>query len=264
MKRVRISGQGMYRKMICIMLIGMGLTLTGCANSFDHMPDLTEEESALIAEYAAGILLKYDRNLKELATDSEIEAYDEREAIFRENTEALLAAKGMNGEEDEEEEQREADSPKEAEAAQPAAASFAGIAQFCGLDGFQIDYTGYKVCDSYPDAGGEDMVFAMDATQGNKLLVLEFTAQNTGAEDRELDMIGQNIQFRISVNEADGRNALPTLLLNDLSSYKDTVPAGSSVTLVLVREIPEAEAGSVGTLSLSLRSESDSASVVLE
>ena len=38
------------------LIIGLGLLLTGCGNSFDYMPNLTEEESMLIAEYAAGIL----------------------------------------------------------------------------------------------------------------------------------------------------------------------------------------------------------------
>ena len=61
------------RKILCAMLIGTGLTLTGCGNSFDHMPDLTEEESAMIAEYAAGILLKHDKNRKALVSDYEIE-----------------------------------------------------------------------------------------------------------------------------------------------------------------------------------------------
>lgn len=249
------------RKMLGIMLAGISLTLTGCANPYDHMPDLTEEESAMIAEYAAGILLKHDRNRKRLASDYEIEEYDEREALLRTNTEEFMATQVKNEEESEQEETDEAD---EVSAPQPAEASFGGIAQFCGLDGFQIDYRGYSICDSYPPADSEDMVFAMDATQGNKLLVLEFTARNTTSEEKELNMLERNVQFRIAVNDGGARNTLPTLLLNDLSSYKDTVPAGSEVTLVLVREVTQEEAAGIGTVSLSLRNESGSASTVLE
>ena len=57
-------------------MIGLGLLLTGCGNSFDYMPDLTEEESRLIAEYAAGILIKHDKEGGRLASDAQIAAWD--------------------------------------------------------------------------------------------------------------------------------------------------------------------------------------------
>ena len=252
------------RKILCAMLIGTGLTLTGCGNSFDHMPDLTEEESAMIAEYAAGILLKHDKNRKALASDYEIEKYDEREAILHANTQELMATQESSEVENGQEELAETEGAQEAPAPQLAEAAFGGVAQFCGLDGFQIDYKGHVICDSYPPADSEDMVFAMDATQGNKLLVLEFTGRNTTMEDKELNVLEQNVQFRIAVNDSGARNILPTLLLNDLSSYRDVVPAGSEVTLVLVREVTEEEANGISTISLSLRNESGDASTVLE
>ena len=83
-------------------------------------------------------------------------------------------------------------------------------------------------------------------------------------EDKELNVLEQNVQFRIAVNDSGARNILPTLLLNDLSSYRDVVPAGSEVTLVLVREVTEEEANGISTISLSLRNESGDASTVLE
>ena len=43
--------------MLCIMT--MTLSLSGCGNA---IPDMSEEESAMITEYAAGLLLKYDKN----------------------------------------------------------------------------------------------------------------------------------------------------------------------------------------------------------
>ncbi len=218
----------------------------------------------MIAEYAAGILLKHDKNRKALASDYEIEKYDEREAILQANTQELMVTQESSEVENGQEELAETEGAQEAPAPQLAEAAFGGVAQFCGLDGFQIDYKGHVICDSYPPADSEDMVFAMDATQGNKLLVLEFTGRNTTMEDKELNVLEQNVQFRIAVNDSGARNILPTLLLNDLSSYRDVVPAGSEVTLVLVREVTEEEANGISTISLSLRNESGDASTVLE
>lgn len=253
---------------LCSIIMSMGLLLTGCTNSFDHMPDLTEEESALISEYAAGILLKHDKNAGKLASEDEIAAADERAAILQANMDEYLASQGM-GEGEETGEASENDennggTTDAIDAAQTAEVPFEGIAQFCGADGFRIDYLGHTVCDSYPEDDGSNMVFAMDATAGNKLLVLRFTVENTTAEDKELNMLDLDTRFRIGINDGSMESALSTLLLDDLSSYKDVIPSGNAIVLVLTREITEEEAASVQTISLSMRNESGSATTSLE
>lgn len=247
---------------LCSMIMSVSLLLGGCGNPFDYMPDLTKEESALIAEYAAGILIKHDKNAGRLASDAEIAADDEREALRQANMEALMEAKQKA----EEEKEQETDTPSAATTAEKAeeAVPFTGIAQFCGADGFQIDYQGYMICDSYPEPDSEDMVFAMDATEGNKLLILQFMAENTTSEDKELDILSKEIRFKISVNDGEMKNALSTLLLDDLSSYRETVPAQTGVVLVLAREVSEQEAAEIKTISLSMKNASGNATTLLE
>lgn len=250
---------------LCNIVISIGLLLTGCGNSFDHMPNLTEEESALIAEYTAGILLKHDQNAGKLASDTEIIAADERAAVMQANTEAFLAASaGENGEEGEQEDGSADDGSAAAVPEQTAAAAFEGIAEFCGVEGFRIEYAGHVVSDSYPPAEGADMVFSMDATEGTKLLVLKFIAENVTSEDRELDMLSQDIRFGISVNNGPEKNALSTLLLDDFSSFKGVIPAQSSVVVVLTSEIGLEEADTISSISLSMQSVSGSATTLLE
>ncbi len=250
---------------LCSFIISLGLLLSGCGNSFDYMPDLTEEESRLIAEYAAGILIKHDKYGGKLASDAQIAASDEREAVRLANVEELKALLKEESEEGTDEEQGGEDSQgNDSAQAEQAEAPFEGIAAFCGLEGFQVTYTGHTVCDSYPPADSEELVFAMDAAPGNRLLVLQFMAENTAMEDREFNMLDQNVRFQVSVNEGGMDGVLPNLLLDDLSSYKGVIPAGSSVPLVLIREVAEAEAAAVTTISLSLRNDSASATTLLE
>ena len=246
-------------------MIGLGLLLTGCGNSFDYMPDLTEEESRLIAEYAAGILIRHDKYGGRLASDAQIAAWDEREATRLANVEELKALLQEESEDSsgDEEDGHDDSASGDAESGQ-AEAPFEGIAAFCGQEGFEISYMGHTLCDSYPPEDSEELVFAMDAAPGNQLLVLQFMAENITAEDRELNMLDQNVRFQVSVNEGRMDGVLPNLLLDDLSSYKGIIPAGNSIPLVLIREIPESEAAGITTVSLSLRKDSGSATTLLE
>lgn len=236
--------------------ISVAVLTTGC--SLDPMPELTQEQSSLIAEYAAGMLLMYDKNLSWLASDEEIAEADAKEAERLANLEELLRVKEAAAKET-----KEGNGSTGSEKKEPQA-PFNGIAPFYGIEGFSITYTGYTICDSYPEGDSADMYFAMDATEGNKLLVLQFTAQNDTGEDRELDMFAKSPSFRISINEGEAKSALTTMLLDDMAMYKETIAAGNKANLVLIREVSAEESALIQTISLTLRSGSDTATVVLE
>lgn len=243
---------------ICVMA-GIILSLTGCG--LDPMPDLTAEESAMISEYAVGVLLKHDINAGKLASDYEIAEADRHDAELQAKMEEMRRLKAEQ-EENETESSGSQTGEDQIETAQPV---FEGIAQFYGLDGFQIDYIGYQICDSYPESNDvTDKVFAMDAAEGKKLLVLQFVATNDMPEDRELDMFDANPHFRVAVNDGKPENVLSTMLLDDLAMYKDVVPAQTGVQLILVKEIPTEEASSIQTISLTCKNESESATTLLK
>ena len=61
---------GRKKDVVCgALLCAMALTMTACGN---EIPDLTEEESQQIGEYAAVTLLKYDANNRSRLVDPEI------------------------------------------------------------------------------------------------------------------------------------------------------------------------------------------------
>ena len=250
---------------LCSLFISIGLLLTGCSNPFDYMPNLTEEESALISEYAAGILIKHDKYAGKLASDAEIIAADDKAARLKAAADAFAEMERAKAEEYKKEAEKNksgnGDSENDAEEVQT---PFTGIAEFCKKDGFRIHYIGHAICDSYPEGDEADKFFAMDATEGNKLLVLKFSAENLTEEDRELDMLSSGAKFKISVNEEKERSVLTTLLLDDLASYKDIVPAQMGVQVVLIREITGEEAGNINSISLHLQSGSENATTSLE
>ena len=63
-------------------------------------------------------------------------------------------------------------------------------------------------------------------------------------------MLDNAIKFRILINEKDRVNEQMTILLNDLKSFSDTIPAGQTVDTVLVFEVDNDVAGSISSLAL--------------
>ena len=79
----------------------------------------------------------------------------------------------------------------------------------------------------------------MDASNGMQLLVLKFNAQNLTAEDQALNMMSYRATFRVSVNGEASKGALATMLVNDMQTYDSVIPAGSSVDMVSIVEVPQ-------------------------
>lgn len=227
-------------KLLCgVMTVAL---LTGCGST---MPELTQEETDLISEYAVGVLLKYDKYHSGRLVDT---------------TDYEIAEDVAQTEEPEQPEQE----PEEAEVPvddtevvdvsqdEETIAVPATIEEYYGLQDFTFQYTGYELVQNYPPETGEsDVFFAMDATEGMQLLVLKFTAANTSSSDQTLNMLERGARFRVSVNGESSVGALATMLLNDMQTYDDVVPAGSSVELVSIVEVPQSV--SVNTIEFVLR-----------
>ena len=216
--------------------------LTGCGSA---MPDLTQEETDLISEYAVGILLKYDKKHESRLIDTT--AYEDVADVTEEAPEEIP----------EEEEEQEPESPAgdteviDVSHDEETAAVPATIEEYYGIEGIKFQYLGYDLTQSYPpDTDGGNLFFAMDATDGAQLLVLRFMASNVSSYDLNLNMLNVGAKFRVSVNGEARQNVLTTMLLDDMQSYNDVIPAGSSVELVSIVEVPQST--SVGTIDFIL------------
>ena len=115
-------------------------------------------------------------------------------------------------------------------------------------NGMELSYTGYSVTSSYPDEG--TYAYTLDADAGKKLLILSFKLSNMTDRDQEVDMIKANPHFQILVNGKNLGYSLVTVLENDLSSYKGTIPAGSRKTLILAIQVDANTAKSIESLGM--------------
>lgn len=240
------------------------MLLTGC---IDAMPELTAEQSDIITEYAAGVLLKYSSNYNYKIADEEevLAAMAARQEDVEPETETKTAAE-TEPETDIAQAEGEANqntSPAETETAAEQIQFVADLdfAAELGIDDLIIRYQSFEICSAYP---GDNTGFSVDAAQGKKLLVMHFDMEGLPEEDVDCNLFDYEIKMRININDTGSTSVLSTLIPNDLGTYMDIVPAGEIVDVVAVAEIDDMTAEEIQTLTLYAASNSQSCTVKLK
>ncbi|WP_029321203.1 hypothetical protein [Butyrivibrio sp. AE3004] len=113
--------------------------------------------------------------------------------------------------------------------------------------GIFLTYSGYSVAGSYPD---NDDIFVINATSGKKLLILNFRIANTNSTDVSVDMVKANPHFQVILNGKNVGYTNVTMLDNDLSSFKGTIPAGTKKSMVLIKQMDSSKLKNVDSLGL--------------
>ena len=232
------------------------VSLSGCGNT---IPALSEEQEALVVEYASTAVLKHDANyqgkLVDLSTLSNEEETPEEETPEEETAEeetTQAPAEDTNIPEESapvQEPQQEAGNAEQEEAQVQANAE-----QVLGLHDVSLTCSGYEVDEFYPKNGNE-IYFVMNATPGNNLLVMRFTLRNLLNEEQEIQIRPGAVRVKIDLNGGE-KNALTTMLLNDLATYQGTLGPNEETELVVVGEYPVEDLQVIDSLSVKLKNES--------
>lgn len=251
-----------YGYLLISMVMSAGL-LCGCAES---VPQMSDEEEAMVTEYATNLLVKYsplaDRALlneeeleKEIKNES---AAEERQKKTKELEQLYLNASTASvPNSDTPEAEMSSTVSKEAELV-----SYT-LSEVLQEEDFSIDYTTYILCDSYPENSEDEFYMAMDATPGKQLCVVSFTVSNLTDSERELNVLQKKCRFSLQINGSDTIQAQATLLMNDLVSYKGTIPAGANVEAVLVFEVPD-DLTQADTMELTMTDAQGSNTILLK
>lgn len=233
-------------------LIMTGIWLTGCGNA---IPEMTMEQQELVVEFAASELLKYDVNYQSKLTAHEPEQQHEEEQ-GEQPKEPLIEEETLPEEIIADTDVTIVDNTGTVEAQN------ISIADFLDLTGVEISYAGYETVDTYPEGEAKEAYFFMSATEGNKLLVLRFSALNVSGEELSIDLAKSQTRYKIILNGTE-KNALTTMLLNDMAYYQGTLAANESIELVLLCEIQDDQTEFIDTLQLKMKSVDDSATISL-
>lgn len=218
----------------------------------ENMFGLTEDEQKMYAEYAAGVLMKYNAgtNMRVLEGQT-LRNQEAKEEAAREQAarREQLAAEYASNKNDSSKKENQS-SKGESSSASQGISYISDMSAATGNNAFTVTYAGYEVTDSYPNSG-DDILMAIDAGQGKLLLVTKFLVTNVSGQTENFDMFSKQAKFKVNIN-GTGYKSQYTLLLDDLSMYKGDVDAGTTIDTVLVFEIPEGVASNINDMELSI------------
>lgn len=222
--------------LICMLCCVM---LTGC----NDVIDLTEEQSVMIAEYAAELLLKYDLNYEDRIIEGKREAEKNEEPVTTEDTAITEQTEEVTEETDE----KESVEPEE-----PAVVTEDDIARIAGIEGATITFKNYQVLDQYPANDKEDEYIHLEASSGYKLLVLRFKVVNTTEDVLNISMLDRAMEYRIVCNGNKAANPMLTILMDDLGTLETSLKSGEEQEAVLVFQISEDMKDALDTIELKV------------
>lgn len=235
----------MKRKIGIICLTCM-IAFSGCNQK---MPDMTEEQSAIVTEYASSLLLKYNKNYESNLVDvSENNLETEKEEETKDHsstTEEILP-------------EEETKDPVIEDTETPAST----IEEVCGLDAVSFSYMNCIITDSYSGGDEGEVIVSYDAADGRSLVVLEFDVKNISDKDFMLNMLEVNPTFMIQVaNET--HKVQTTMLMNDMTTYKGTLAPGETIRLSLTSEFPKESIQQNSQIVLLVRKDLTNATISL-
>lgn len=252
----------MKKGKVLVFLAMSAALLTGCV---DSMPELTAEQSDIIAEYAAGLLLKYSSNYNyKIASDEEVAAaMAARQEVAEPETQPETEMEQQTEDEPSQGTPSSETQPAESESGTEQVQFVADLdfAAELGIDDLIIRYQSFEICSSYPQ---NNSGFRVDAAQGKKLLVMHFDLEGLPEEDVDCNLFDYNIKMRVNINDTVSAAVLSTLIPNDLASYMDVVRAGEIVDVVAVAEIDDMTEEEIQTLILRASSNGQTCTVKLK
>lgn len=255
---------------ICSIVI-LSLFVGGCVKTIE----LTDEESKLVAEYAAELLLKYDRNNDSKYYNdeySDIDPFATTEFLTTEalTTEAIITEEPTTQENQPENPEQSGNSditggqPLEQEGVVNSNSNTTenvsgvvadadknfNLGAFIGEDKVSIKYEYYMVLDEYPSYDQDGVFITIEAPQGYKLIVVKFKLENLTNEDQQLDLYSKDVDYRIIVDNSKSAKQMLTILIDDLYTYEGTVVASMYNEAVLLFQVSEDIALNVEDLKL--------------
>jgi len=230
---------------VLIIMIFISFSLMGCVEL--EGVELSEDQSAVISEYAAGLLLKYDKShaagIQNVYDIPESEENNETEEI-EEITEPVEA--------------QNEDNNVDSIPGTDKPSMFDGtIDQAIGISDIDVTYSHFEVYTSYPDDDSDNLVFSMRAQDGNKMIVVHFNVTNPTDYAQNVDMITRNVRYRLDVNNGTVVRQQQTLLANDLSQMSEMLEAGQTIDEVLVFETEAEIADNITSMSLIIKGDEE-------
>ncbi len=222
------------RKTIIAFALAMLICLSGC----DSDIQITQEQNDLIAEYAAGVLLKYSNEYQYKYSKLDNKKPGQQPGQPENPTDAPSQGETAANNPGNQDTSQAGQEPTEA-----VAGALQELAKALGGD-VRVGYNSYVVGDAYPVDG----LVSMPAATGKKILALEFLLSNQGSEKILCNGKDSKIVLKIKINDKEYYQA-GTIFNNDVANMKDyAIEAGKQDIGIAVFMIPEGDAAAINEI----------------
>lgn len=259
---------------ICSMVV-LSLFAVGCEKTIE----LTDEENQLIAEYAADLLLKYDKNLtskydaddKPFVSPHDYDTHTPTDPTEEPTTEATTEATTEDTITTEVPSTTETPSTTEQATTQSPAHGTGNmddvsnddikvdyqytdfdLAKYVDQENVSIKYQYAQITSTYPAYDNTGMYIEVQAPEGYKLLVLKFRIENLTNESQLIDLYDKDITYRIIVNNQKSCKQMFTILINDMYTYKASLGGSMIDDAVLLFQVSDGVANSIEDMKLKV------------
>lgn len=237
------------------------ILLTGCG---EDLYELQENEKAIIVNYAAHIVAKYNTKQPEgyryVYVPEEEEVPQKEEAPQEEETpqeqpseEPISDEQGAQdagiGQDGQEIPPGTAENEPIPEEPEPAVT----LSEALGLKKIKAVYTGAELTDYYDTVVPDE---------GKQLMILHVTLQNTTKKSQSCDILSKFPVFRATVNGTEQTTAELTLLPQNLGTWEEKISAGKSVETIILFQVKKDEIASVDQLELQVTTEEKTSRVI--
>lgn len=234
------------KRIIAIPVCMIGMMLLGGCGTEPYV--LTEQEEAVIVNYSASVVAKFNTYQKDGLTYTLAEELESEEELI--DTETIIEddVQGEEGFEGVDTSVADGESIDETEDA----AQKVAMNDVFGADGLDIVYNGNEVKENYV----EENVYSLEADAGKAYLILSFDIVNGSETDITLDNITSAPEFEACFISSEGEAwkvpAYSTILLNDFTTYAETIASGETKQAVIFFEVSDTVT-EVGQLTLQVK-----------
>lgn len=237
-----------------ILLVGLSVMLCFFCGCLEATP-LTDQEMDVVAEYAASLLLKYDKKY-----NTPLYYVEEREVrltptptpeptparprpTVKPDSSQSASNTGSSG-------QRPKATPTPVPPMFHEAEIEKQLTQMLAVENITVTCQGYEPMKSVQSTE----YFSLVAKEGRQYIVVKFLLSNDTDTELVFDASKNNLEYSISINEKSVSRVSLSMLENDLQYMAIPVPANGTSEAVLVFEVKEEE---IETMYLNIENDSD-------
>lgn len=234
----RDGGDAMKKKICLLAIMSVSIMLLSACSSTKTLED---ENNAIIAQYIAGSVLKFDTNYQEglvyayqrpssgkdtVAEPVQTVNVSKEEDITKSDSASNKDVNKDNSNETSKETNKETN--KE---------TYSELSDIYGNKNLTVEYKKFITASNYTGDYSEQ-AFNVEAKSGNQLVILEFKIKNNSSKKQTVNLVRSGISYELKI----GNNTyypILSIVSNDIQYLKSTIAPGKSKNAVLIFEIPK-------------------------